>query len=91
VTGDRKLRFEDDTMMSTSMLMTPASEIGEGMVVTTLNSRYLLARRAEVTIRHMVYASDVGCVPIGPDGEPVTEIKVVKISGNSSTRSKQLH
>lgn len=47
VTGDRKGRFADGRLIRTSFLLTPVSEIDEGQIVQSLNTRYLLASRAD--------------------------------------------
>jgi hypothetical protein len=42
VTGDRKGRFADGRGIHTSMIGTQADRIGEGSIVQTQNTRYLL-------------------------------------------------
>lgn len=44
--GDQKKRFANGVHMYTSPVYTPASEIKEGNVIQTLNSRYLLGKKA---------------------------------------------
>lgn len=44
ITDDLKQRFADGRWMMTSMLVSPVDQIGEGTIVRTLNSRYLLGK-----------------------------------------------
>ncbi len=46
VTSDRKQRFANGATMTTSFIRADLSELVEGAVIATLNSVYLLRRRA---------------------------------------------
>jgi hypothetical protein len=78
VTGDRKERFPDGTLMTTSMLTTPRNGLEAGAIIETQNSRYRLGRRAsEVTSDAFLYAAGLNSWVIGPDDEPVRQMSVV--------------
>lgn len=75
ITGDRKARFRDGTLMTTSLLVTPVDDPAEGATIETLNSRYRLGMQAkDVSLQAFLYAASLHGVVIGPDGEPVERI-----------------
>ena len=72
ITDDRKGRFYDGELITTSRLITPGEDLAEGVIAETLNSRYRLGSRAtEVSMDAFLYAASLGGSIIGPDGEPI--------------------
>ena len=75
ITGDRKGRFRDGALISTSVLVTPVDQLAEGVIIETLHSRYRLGPRAtQVGMGAFLCAANSGGFVIGPDGEPVGEM-----------------
>lgn len=77
ISGDRKGRFRDGTLMGTSMLTTSGENLAEGMIVETLNSRYQLGKRAtQVPLATFLYAASLAAYVIGPDNHPIKSINL---------------
>lgn len=70
--------------MTTSLIRADLSELVEGAVVVTLNSRYLLRRRANrPCFDAFLYAVSLGGAPLDSDNQPVTSFPIAKTTGSA--------
>ncbi|AFO71555.1 hypothetical protein phiCbK_041 [Caulobacter phage phiCbK] len=57
IMADKRGRWPDGRLIHTSLLQDKAEAVAPGAVIATLNSRYILGRKAkEITVRHFVGA-----------------------------------
>ena len=84
ITSDRKQRFADGALMTTSFIRADLSELIEGAVIATLNSLYLLRLRANrPTLDAFVYAASLGGTCLDGKNQPVTSFTIPTTIGST--------
>ena len=92
ITGDRKGRFGDGTLMATSLIEAPLESLDEGLVVATMNSRYLLGQRMdEPGAEQWLYAASLQGAVLDGDNRPVEIMPVSKIVAAAKAKGVELN
>jgi hypothetical protein len=84
VTSDRKQRFANGALMTTSFIRADLSELIEGAVIATLNSVYFLHRRANrPSFDAFLYAASLGGTCLDGDNQPFTSFAIANTTGSA--------